>query len=197
MTGSGGCLAAVLGSGRAVGAGFAEVWALAVAGALAVGTGVGARLGGFPRGLRGNVLDEDVVVVADEVVVVFGVVESEVEERVVADGGGSRAAGVGPVEMLGPVSNEDDCASSAIGCVRALPRVRADAAAVRGVMCGTWWRRSVFLAAWVSGLSGFGQPQLQDVWVCLLEVVEAAEEASLDAGHVLCRDVRVVFGGSV
>ena len=32
---------------------------------------------------------------------------------------------------------------------------------------------------------------------CLLEVVEGAEEASLDAGHVLLREVGVVFGGGV
>ena len=94
-TGPGGCLAAVLGFGRAAGAGFVGAWALAVAGLLAVGTGLGARLGGFPRGLGGGVLDEDVVVVADEVVVVVEVVESEAEERAVGDGGGPWAAGAG------------------------------------------------------------------------------------------------------
>ena len=64
---------------------------------LAVETGLGARLGGVPRGLGGGVLDEDVVVVVDEVVVVVEVVESEAEERAVGDGGGSWAseAGVG------------------------------------------------------------------------------------------------------
>ena len=31
----------------------------------------------------------------------------------------------------------------------------------------------------------------------LLEVVEGAEEASLDAGHVLLREVGVVLGGGV
>ena len=40
-------------------------------------------------------LDEDVVVVADEVVPVVEVVESEVEETDVGDGAGSRAAGAG------------------------------------------------------------------------------------------------------
>ena len=33
--------------------------------------------------------------------------------------------------------------------------------------------------------------------MCLLEVVGAAEEASLDAGHVLLREVGVVLGGGV
>ena len=74
-TGSGGCLAAVLVFGRAVGAGFVGAWALAAAELLAEGTGLGARLGGFPRGWGGGVLDEDVVVVGDEVVVVPEVVE--------------------------------------------------------------------------------------------------------------------------
>ena len=62
---------------------------------LATGTGLGTRLGGFPRGLGGGVLDKDVVVVADELVVVVEVVESEAWERVVGDGGGYWAAGVG------------------------------------------------------------------------------------------------------
>ena len=74
-------LAAVLGFGWVMGVGFAGVWALAVAGLLAVGAGLGARLGGVPRGLGGGVLDEDVVVVVDEVLVVVEVVESEAEER--------------------------------------------------------------------------------------------------------------------
>ena len=45
--------------------------------------------------LGAGVLDKDVVVVADEVVVVVEVVESEAEERAVWDGGGSWAAGAG------------------------------------------------------------------------------------------------------
>ena len=45
-----GCLAAVLGFAGAAGAGLVGAWALAAAGLLAVGTGFGARLGGFPRG---------------------------------------------------------------------------------------------------------------------------------------------------
>ena len=91
----GGCLAAVLGFGRAAGAGLGGAWALAAVGLLTVGTGLGARSGGFPRGLWGGVLDEDVVVVVNEVVVVVQVVESEAEERAVGDGGGSWAAGAG------------------------------------------------------------------------------------------------------
>ena len=68
---------------------------MALVGGLAVGTGFGARLGGFPRCSGGGVLDEDVVVVADEVVAVVEVVESEAEGTHVGDSGGSRAAGAG------------------------------------------------------------------------------------------------------
>ena len=93
-TGPGGCLAAVLGFGRAAGAGFVGAWALRAAGLLAVETGLGARLG-FPRGLAGGVLDEDGAVVVDELVVVVEVVESEADERAVGDGGGPWAAGAG------------------------------------------------------------------------------------------------------
>ena len=90
--GLGGCLAAVLGFSGAEGAGLVGAWALAAAGLLAVGTGLGARLGGFPRGLGHGVLDEAVVVVVDEVVVVVEVVESEAENRAVgtAEGLGLR-----------------------------------------------------------------------------------------------------------
>ena len=95
LTGLGGCLAAVLGFGWVVGVGFIGAWALAAAGLLAVGVGLGARLGGVLRGLGGGVLDEDVVVVVDEVVVVVEVVESEAEERAVGDCGGSWASGAG------------------------------------------------------------------------------------------------------
>ena len=95
LTGLGGCLAAVLGFGWVRGAGLVGAWALAAAGLLAVGTGLGARLGGFPRGLEGGLLGEDVVVVVDEVVVVVEVVESEAEERAVGDGGGPWASGAG------------------------------------------------------------------------------------------------------
>ena len=91
----GGCLAAVLGCGWVASAGLVGAWALAAAGLLAVGTGWGARLGGFPRGFGGGVLDEDVVVVVDELVVVVEVVESEAEERAVGDGGGLWASGAG------------------------------------------------------------------------------------------------------
>ena len=93
--GLGGCLAAVLGFGWVAGVGLVGAWALAAAGLLAVGAGLGARLGGVPRGLGGGVLDEDVVVVVDEVVVVVEVVELEAEERAVGDDGGSWASGAG------------------------------------------------------------------------------------------------------
>ena len=75
LTGLVGCLVSVLGFGWVAGAGLVGTWALAVAGLLAVGTGLGAHLGGVPRGLGGGVLDEDVVVVVYEVVVVVEVVE--------------------------------------------------------------------------------------------------------------------------
>ena len=91
LTDLGGCFAAVLGFGWVAGVGLAGAWALAAAGLLAVGAGLGARLGGVPRGL----LDEDVVVVVDEVVLGVEVVESEAEERAVGDGGGSWASGAG------------------------------------------------------------------------------------------------------
>ena len=95
LTGLGGCLAAVLGFGWVAGVGLVGAWALAAAGLLAVGAGLGARWGGVPRGLRGGVLDEDVAVTVDEVVVVVEVVESEAEERAVGDGGGPWASGAG------------------------------------------------------------------------------------------------------
>ena len=54
LTGLGGCLAAVLGFGWVAGVGLVGAWALAAAGLLAVGAGLGARLGGVPRGLGGG-----------------------------------------------------------------------------------------------------------------------------------------------
>ena len=107
------------------------------------------RLGGWCAG-RGC------GVVADEVVVVVEVVESQAGERSVGDAGGSCAAG-GARQMLGPVSNEDKGVGSGIVCVRALSlvsRVRAGAGAVGGVVCGTRWRGGVVSAAPASGLSG-------------------------------------------
>ena len=44
----GGCLAAVLGFGWVAGVGLVGAWALAAAGLLAVGTGLGATFGGCP-----------------------------------------------------------------------------------------------------------------------------------------------------
>ena len=103
--------------------------------------------------------------------------------------------------MLGPVSNEDEGPDSGIGCARALSlvfRVRAGAGTVAGVMFHTWWCSDVVSAARESGLSAGGGPLLlQDVWVCLPEVVEGAEEASLDAGHVLFREDGRALAGCV
>ena len=95
LTGLRGCLAAVLGFGWVAGVGLVRAWALAAAGLLAVGAGLGACLGGVPRGLGDGVLDEDVVVLVDELVVVVEVVELEAEGRAVGDGGGSWALGAG------------------------------------------------------------------------------------------------------
>ena len=44
------------------------------------------------------------------------------------------------------------------------------------------------------GYPGGGSPELQDVWV---QVVEGAEEASLDAGHVLPPEVGLVLAWGV
>ena len=95
LTGSGGGLVAVFGFGLVAGVGLVGAWALAAAGLLAVGAGLGASFGGVPRGLGGGVLDEDAVVVVDEVVVVVEVVESEAEERAVGGGGGPWASRAG------------------------------------------------------------------------------------------------------
>ena len=59
------------------------------------------------------------------------------------------------------------------------------------------WRGGVVSAARARGLLGGWPYLLQDVRVCLLEVVEGLEEASLDAGHVLLCEVGVVLGGGV
>ena len=95
LTGLGGCSEAVLGFGWVAGMGLLGAWALAAAGLLALGAGLGARLGGVPRGVGGGVLDEDVVVVVDEFVVVLEVVEAEAEERAVGDSGAPWASGAG------------------------------------------------------------------------------------------------------
>ena len=90
--------------------------------------------------------------------------------------------------MLGPASSENEGAGSGIGRVRALSLVT----------CARWcWCGCVVSAVRARGLPGGCPYLLQDVWVRLLEVVEGAEEASLDAGHVLLREVGVVLGGGV
>ena len=97
-------------------------------------------------------------------------------------------------QMLGPVSIEDEGAGSGTGRLRALSLVT----------CACWyWCRCMWLSGRVvptvraRGLSGGCQPQLKDVRVRLLEVVEGAEEASLGAGPVLLREVGVVLGRGV
>ena len=187
LTGLGGCLAAFLGFGWVAGVGNVGVWALAAVGLLAVGAGLGASLGGVPRGRGGGVLDEDVVLVVDEVVVVVEVVESEAEERAVGDRGGSWAFGGGRM-MLGPVSSEDEGAGSGTG------RVRAFSLVIHACWC---WCGGVVSAARACGLPGGWPYLLQDVRVCLLEVVDAAEEASPDAGHVSLCEGGVVLGWGV
>ena len=90
--------------------------------------------------------------------------------------------------MLGPVGSENEGAGSGTG------RVRAFSLVIRACWC---WRGGVVSAARARGLPG-GRPYLlQDVRVCLLEVVQGLEEASLDAGHVLLCEVGVVLGGGV
>ena len=84
------------------------------------------------------------------------------------------------------MNNEDQGAGSGTGCVRALSlmtcvracavaRVRGCVVACLGCAC-TWVIRG-------------GPPQLQEVWVRLLEVVEGAEKPSLDVWRVLLREV--------
>ena len=88
--------------------------------------------------------------------------------------------------MLGPVSSENEGAGSGTG------RVRAFSLVIRACWC---WRGGVVSAARARGLPGGWPYLLQDVRVCLLEVVEGLEEASLDAGHVLLCEVGVFLGG--
>ena len=84
--------------------------------------------------------------------------------------------------MLGPVSNEDQVAGSGTGCVRALSPVTCVRAGADARVCG------IVSAVRVRGLCWGGPPQLHEVWVRLLDVVEGAEEASLDA--VVTRQAR-------
>ena len=96
--------------------------------------------------------------------------------------------------MLGPANNEDEGAGSGTGRVRALSLVTCAC----WCRCRCMWRGGrVVSAVRARRLPGRCPYLLQDVWVCLLEVVEGAEEASLDAGHVLLREVGVVLGGGV
>ena len=90
--------------------------------------------------------------------------------------------------MLGPVSSETEGADSGTRRVPAFPLV------IRACWCSCG---GVVSAARACGLPRGWQYLLQDVRVCLLEVVEGLEEASLDAGHVLLCEVWVVLGGGV
>ena len=101
---------------------------------------------------------------------------------------------MGGRRMLGPVSNDDEGAGSGNGRVRPLSLVTC---ACRCRCSCMWLCGGVVSAVLAPGLSRGRAPQLQDVWVRLLEVVEGAEEASLDAGHVLLREVGLVFGAGV
>ena len=189
-TGSRLCLAVVLGFGQAAGAGFASVcrrtaWLVSgceAARALAV---AGARLSDFARGSGGGVLGEDVVLELDEVVVVVDVVESEGEETVMGDDWGSRTV-VGGAECW------------VLWALRTRALVQASGVCPRFPWCPVCmpvlvlWVVSCVVPGGALKLSrlrgqvrypGRGASQLQDVWVCLLEAFEGAEEALLDAGH--------------
>ena len=90
--------------------------------------------------------------------------------------------------MLGPASSENEGAGSGTGRVCA-PSL---------VTCACWcWCGGVVSAVRARALPRRCPYLLQDVWVRLLEVVKGAEKASLDAGHVLLREVGVVSGGGV
>ena len=96
--------------------------------------------------------------------------------------------------MLGPTSSEDEGAGSGTRRVRALSLVTCAC----WCRCRCMWRcGGVVLAGQAPGLSAGCSYLLQDVRVRLLEVVEGAEEAALDAGHVLLSEVGVVLGGGV
>ena len=90
--------------------------------------------------------------------------------------------------MLGPASSENEGAGSGTGRVRALSLV------IRAFWC---WCDGDVSAVRARGLPQGWPYLLQDVRVCLLEVVEGLEEASLDAGHILLCEVGVVLGGAV
>ena len=90
--------------------------------------------------------------------------------------------------MLGPASSEYKSVGLGTRRVRALSPVT----------CACWcWCGGVVSAVRARGLP-WGWPYLlQDVLVRLLGVVEGAEEASLEAGHVLLREVGVVSNRGV
>ena len=88
--------------------------------------------------------------------------------------------------MLGSASSESEGAGFGTGRVRALSLVTC--------ACWCWWG-SVVLAMRARGLPGGCPYLLGDAWVRSLEVVGGPEEGSLDAGHVLLREVGVALGG--
>ena len=96
--------------------------------------------------------------------------------------------------MLDPASSENEGAVSGSGRVRALYLVTC----VCWCRCGCMWQCGcVVSAVRARGLPGGCPYLLQDALVPLLEVVEGTEEASLDAGHVLPREVGVVLSGGM
>ena len=161
---------------------------------------LGACLGDFARGLGDGVLDEDAVVEVDEPVVVLKVVGSEAEETDVGEGGGSRTAGVqaGCCVLWAMRSRARVRAAGVCARFPWFFGVHAGAGVVAGVMCGVWCVVELpQLRRQVSYPGGGGPLELQDVWVCLLEAFAGAEEALLDARHVLFRELGVVLGGAV
>ena len=96
--------------------------------------------------------------------------------------------------MLGPARSENEGAGSGNGGVRALSLVTCSC----WCWCRCMWRcGGVVSAVRAPGLPGGCPHLLQDACMRLLEVVQDAEEASLDARHVLLREVGVVLAGGV
>ena len=213
-----------LGFGWAVGAGFAGVLVPGFAGCVpwgcgGLGCGAGSggrsdflgsngrrcqRLGGVVGDLGCEVLDEEVVVAAEVGESGCEVPVEEVEEAEEVDGEDEEAdeenvggAGVG------------FCSGAVVWslwAMRVRVRVRASSVRVRFPLrrgpCRVWcavvsWGCHGLWACELCLGGGGGGMLLQGLWVCLMEVVDGAEEGPLDSRHVVLRLVGVVLGGGV